>query len=119
MSKHVETLRSVLLFGTVVLLILVLYKRLLFVMGKRKSMTATSDLTVRMDTSQSSKTVVIESKFVRDAVVSIHSSEQPEGQVVHNGKVEAGITHLEIPNTTQSKPYCKVRVGNEEFNIYF
>jgi hypothetical protein len=119
MSKHVETLRSVLLFGTVVLLILVLYKRLLFVMGKRKSMTATSDVTVRMDTSPFSKSVVIESKFERDAIVSIHSSEQPEGQVVYSTKVEAGTTRLEIPNTTQSKPYCKVRVGNEEFNIYF
>lgn len=119
MSKHLETLRSVMLFATVMLLIIVLYRRLLFVLGKRKSMTATSEIQVRLAGAAHHREVVFACKKAEEVKITLHSSDHAEVAVVYEGPMEAGITRTALPELAGDKTYCKVRCSREEFNLYF
>jgi hypothetical protein len=119
MSKNLETLRSVVLFASVLLLIIALYRRLLFVMGKRKSMTASADVTVRIvETKEDRKVEISSVKNIR-STVHLCGINSLEGQLVFEGECLAGITSIVLPETTLQKPYCKVTCGKEEFNLYY
>jgi hypothetical protein len=118
MSKHLETLRSVMLFATVVLLIVVLYRRLLFVLGKRKSMTAQSDVTARLEKQSTGHAVAIQTTYKMQMHVAMHSDENPTGTVLFEGECEPGLLRIPLPALTGTKPFCKVQCGKEEFNLY-
>jgi hypothetical protein len=118
MSKHVETLRSVMLFATVLLLIIVLYRRLLFVMGKRKSMTATSDVSVRLEGDSHQRYVAVDCKKNENIKITLHSPEQAEPVHVFDGQIEAGTHRTSLPQFANEKAYCKVKFSGEEFNLY-
>jgi len=118
MSKHLETLRSVMLFATVVLLIIVLYRRLLFVLGKRKSMTAQSDVTARLENHTSGTSVAIQTKYKMQMHVAMHSDENTVGTVLFEGECEPGLLRIPLPAIVGTKAFCKVQCGKEEFNLY-
>ena len=119
MSKHLETLRSVMLFATVLLLIIVLYRRLLFVMGKRKSMTATSDIQVRLEGDVQHREVVFQCKKAEEVKITLHTSDHAEVAVVYAGPMQEGTTRTPLPALAGDKTYCKVQCSREEFNLYF
>lgn len=119
MSKHLETLRSVMLFATVLLLIIVLYRRLLFVMGKRKSMTATSDITVRLERKAEHNKIVVTCKKTEPVKITLHLPSASEPTVLFDGTMDAGINKIDIPITNEDRAYCKVQCRSEEFNLYF
>jgi hypothetical protein len=119
MSKHVETFRSVLLFATVMLLIITLYRRLLFVMGKRKSMTAKADVTARIAVHDSLRLVQIQCERKMQVLVTLCGINQPEGEILFDGLCEIGSTEIPIPETAIHKPYCKVACEKEEFSLYY
>jgi hypothetical protein len=119
MSKHVETLRSVMLFATVLLLIIVLYRRLLFVMGKRKSMTATSDVSVRLEGDSHQRYVAVDCKKNENIKITLHSPEQAEPVLVFDGPINAGARRIALPAFDSERAYCKVQFSREEFNLYF